>query len=69
MRRPGLIGRVAELFQGAVYAARLTRNADLAAVIDQLMRKVDPTVLGDDLHQVLLDLLRRGLGSQLQALR
>lgn len=58
MAEPGFVFGVAEGFEGAVDAARLSRDADLPSVINQLVRKLDPVVAGDDSDQFLLDGLR-----------
>ena len=69
MRRPGLIGGVTQRLERAVRAARRTRDADLPAVVDQLMREGDPTVLRNELHQVMLDLLRLVVDRKLKPAR
>jgi len=55
---PGFVGGVAEGFEGACGALGLARVADLAAVMDDFVGVLNPAVVGDDLHQVLLDGLR-----------
>lgn len=57
MAAPCLVRGVAEGFERAVGAARLAGDADLASVVDELVRELNPVVAGDDLHQLLLDLL------------
>src|SRR6185437_3553609 len=57
MAAPGFVGRVAQRFDGAIDAARFSGDADLATVVDEFVGELDPMVAGDDLHQVLLDLL------------
>ena len=52
---PGLVFEVAELLEVAAVAFGLAGVADLAAMMDQLVREGDPAVLWDDAHQVLLD--------------
>src|SRR3984885_5479680 len=69
MRTPGLIGRVAELLQRAIHTPRIPRNTNLPPMMNQLMGKSDPPVLRNDLHQILLDLLRSRLFGQLQPSR
>jgi hypothetical protein len=66
MRSPRFIGRVAELLQCAVHTLRLPSHTNLPSMMNQLMRKCDPSVLRNDLHQIPLHLLRRSLLSQLQ---
>lgn len=56
MRGPGFVGGVALVFEGAVGAAGFARDADLAAMVDELVAELNPTVLRDDFDQVLLDL-------------
>src|SRR5437868_10512138 len=58
-RRPALVSGVADVFEWALDAARLPRDADATSMPDQLMGEVDPLLARDDPHQVLLDLLRR----------
>src|SRR5579863_1056527 len=55
---PGFVGGVAEIFEGALGALWLARDAEFPPMPDDLMRKQDPLVLRDHLHQVLLNLLR-----------
>ncbi len=50
---PGFIHRVAELFQGAIHAAGLAGDADLAAVVDEFVGELDPVILWDDFLEVL----------------
>ena len=69
MRGPGFVGGVAERLKGTLRAPRTSRNADLPPMMDQLMRKGDPAVLWDDLHQVLFDLFRRGVPGQFEPAR
>src|SRR5947209_20069982 len=57
--RPALVGGVADVFERALDATRLPRDADAASVPDQLVGEVDPLLARDDLHQILLDLLDR----------
>src|SRR5690349_8515248 len=49
-----LIFRIANFLQIAFHAARLARLANAPAMPDQLMRKNDPLIFRNDLHQVLL---------------
>lgn len=44
MRSPGFIHSVAELLQRAIHTAGLAGDADLAAVVDEFMGKLDPVV-------------------------
>ncbi len=66
MRMPSLISGVAKRLQRAVHTPRLPRQTNLPAMVNQLMRKSDPPVLRNDLHQIPLHLLRRRLLRQLQ---
>ena len=50
---------MAELLEVAAAAFGFAGVADLAAVMDELMREGDPVILGNDLHQFLFDFLRR----------
>lgn len=56
---PGLVFRVAKLLQVAAVTFGFACDADLAAVMDQLMAEGDPSILGDDCYQLLFNLLRR----------
>lgn len=56
MTTPRLVRSIAECFQRAVGTARFACDADFAAVMNELMRELDPVIAGDDLHQVLFDL-------------
>ena len=56
MATPGLIARKAQRLQGAIDAPRFAGNTNLAPVVDHLVGEGDPTVLGNDLHQVLFHL-------------
>ena len=64
---PGFVGGVAEAFEGAVGAAGLARDADLAAVEDHLVGEVDPFGLGDDAHEVALNFFGGGLAGEFEA--
>jgi len=55
---PGLVFGVTEGLEVAAVALGLAGVADLAAVMDDLVREADPAVVRQDLHQLLLDLLR-----------
>ena len=55
--------------EGADRAAGFARVADLAAMKDQHVRKIDPFVLGREDHQVALDLFGCGFRGQPQATR
>jgi len=50
---------MAQLLKVAAIAFWLARIANLAAVVDQLMRERDPSILRKNPHQLLLNLLRR----------
>jgi hypothetical protein len=58
---------VAELFQVAAVAFGFAGVAGLTAVMDELMGKGDPAVLGKDAHQLLLDFLGRVAFGQTEA--
>lgn len=51
---PGFVGSVAEGFEGAVGTARFAGDADLASVMDEFVRELNPVILRNDLHQFLL---------------
>jgi hypothetical protein len=59
MRSPGLIRRITKLLQSTVHTLRLPGHTNLPPMMNQLMRKRDPPVLRNDLHQIPLHLLRR----------
>ena len=63
------ISRVAQRFHVALGAFRFPGVADSASVPDQLVGKLDPFVPRNDLHQILLDLLRIFIARQIQAVR
>ncbi len=69
VRRPGLVAGVAEGFEGAVGAAGFAGQADLAAVVDELMRELDPAVLREDFDEVALDLYGLSMAGELEAAR
>jgi len=69
MRAPRLIFRIAKLLQCAIHAFRLSSHADLPPMMDQLMRKRDPPVLRNNLHQIPLHLFGCGLLRQFQPAR
>ena len=52
VRGPGLIHRVAEVFQRAIHTSGLTGYADLAAVVDEFVGELDPAVLWNDFLEV-----------------
>src|SRR5712692_4595743 len=60
---------VADLFQLAHHAFGLARLADSPPVPDQLMRKLDPPVFRDHLHQVQLNFLGVLVARQIQPVR
>src|ERR1700683_253750 len=66
---PGLVGGVAEVFEGAVYAPRLAGDAELASVPDDLVGKENPPFARDNAHQVLLDFLRVTVRGEFEAPR
>ncbi len=47
MRTPGLIHSVAELLQCAIHTTGFAGDADLAAVVDEFVGKLDPVVFWD----------------------
>jgi hypothetical protein len=53
--RPGLVACMANVFKRAFCALWIACNADSAAVVNDLVRKVGPLLLWYHLHQVLLD--------------
>ena len=55
---PRLVFRVADLLEVTAVAFGFAGLADLAAMMDELMREGNPAVLRNDLHELLLDLLR-----------
>jgi hypothetical protein len=69
VRSPGLVRRVTNLLQRAINTPRLPRDTDLSAMMDQLMRKLDPTVFRNHLLQVFFHLHRVALFGQFQPLR
>src|SRR5579884_1496167 len=52
---PGFVGGVADIFQRAFGAFWPARDAQLAPMPDDLVRKICPALARDDAHQVLLD--------------
>src|SRR6267378_3965651 len=56
-RSDALVFRVAQRFHVALDAFRFARVANPAPMPDQLMRKLDPLFLRNNLHQILFDLL------------
>ena len=55
------------MFQGAAFALGLAGDADLAAVVDELVGELDPAVLWDDAHEVLFDFDGLGVDGELEA--
>lgn len=68
-RAPGLIGGMAEVFEGAVDALGLAGDAEPASVPDDLVGKENPLFAWDDSHQVLFDFLRIILRGEFEAAR
>ena len=66
-RGPGFVGSVAEVFKRTLGTFRLARDADAAAMMDDLVGEVDPLAAWDDVHEVLLDFSRVGVFRQLKA--
>jgi hypothetical protein len=62
-----LVFRLADSFQVADGTFRLAGNADATAVPDELVGELNPFVLRDDFHQILLDLLGFLVCGELQA--
>jgi hypothetical protein len=61
--RPSFVHRVAELLKRAIHTTGLAGDADLAAVVDEFVRKLDPAVFGDYFLEVFFDVDGvRGLG-------
>src|SRR5215207_3370945 len=59
--------RGAERFEDAFAAERGAGLADLAAVGDEEVREEHPVALGDEFHEVALDLLGRGVRGEREA--
>src|SRR5580692_1270482 len=68
-RAPRLVPGVADVLQRTLRALRLARDAQLPSVPDDLVGKENPALSWDDLHQILLDLLRVVLLRQFQSPR
>src|SRR5579864_850775 len=64
-----LVLGVAQPFEVAIEAFWLACLADASSVPDQLVRKENPPVRGNNLHQVLLDFLWVRIPRQIQPLR
>ncbi len=64
MASPGFIAGIAKRFQSAIDAARFTGDANLAAMVNHFVRKRDPVVLGNDLHQIFFHRDRLGLAGK-----
>src|SRR5258708_24391074 len=60
---------MANVFQRALRAFRAAGDAHGASVMDNLVRVVDPFLLWNHLHQVLLNVFRIGTLGQLQPAR
>ena len=52
------------MFKGAPLALWLARDANLSAVMDELMAELNPAVFGDDFFEVMLDLDGLGVGRE-----
>lgn len=59
---------IAKALKIAFEAARLARLTNAAAMPDELMGKKNPAILGNDFHQVLLDLFGIGILCQIKTL-
>ena len=64
---PGFVGGVADIFEGTVDAFGFARDAEFAAVPDDLVGEKNPFFPRDDAHQILLDFLRVIVGGEFQA--
>ena len=69
LRGKRFVERVANRVQLAFRATRLPCYAERASMVNNLQRKLDPLLLGNDLHQILFDFHRRGLLGQVEPLR
>src|SRR6202046_979303 len=65
-RAPGFICRVADIFQRAIDAFGFAGDAELASVPDDLVSEENPFLAWNNAHQVLLDLLRVGIGGEFE---
>src|ERR1700728_2000469 len=68
VRRPGLVAGITLKLQRAVGASRFAGDANLSSVVNNLMRELNPLVLRQNLHEVLLYLYRVGCFGQLKSL-
>jgi len=68
-RAPGLVGGVAEVFEGTVDALGLAGNAEPASVPDKSGGRRESTFRVDDSHQVSFDFLRVSLRGEFEAAR
>lgn len=66
---PGFVFGSAKLLQIAPVALGLARLADLASMMDDLVREADPAALRKDAHQFLLDFLGRFAFCQAETVR
>jgi hypothetical protein len=66
VRTPRFIRRITKFLKRTVHTLRLPGHTNLPPVMNQLMRERNPSILRNDLHQVLLHLLRSCLLGQLQ---
>lgn len=66
---PGFVFGSAKLLQIAPVALGLARLANLAAMMDDLVREINPAALREDSHQLLLDFLRRLAFGQAETVR
>lgn len=57
------------MLECAAFTLWFARDADLAAVMDEFVGELDPAVLRDDVHEVLLDFDGVGVGGELEAAR
>src|SRR6266700_7553048 len=67
--RPRLVPSVADVFQRTLGAFWFAGDAESSSVMDDLVGIINPFVLRDDFHQVLLNTLWFFTASQLQSAR
>src|ERR1700757_5108523 len=66
---PGLVLCIAERLNGTIRAPWLACETQIASVMNHLVRVQSPTVLRDDLHQVLFDFYRISVFGEFPAAR
>jgi hypothetical protein len=62
----GFIPGITHPLEVALHAAGFPGDAHAAAMPDELVREQYPLVLGDDTHQILLDLDRFGMAGEIE---